>query len=112
MVFHVNIKDIFNKVARVRLEQEDKRLNPIWKVLMTGRFRVPVGIAQDYEDGLLLYYDDAVGYSPIKYGQFKVVLLRDFWDVKNLKINDLGNALIYDEGVTNFEGGIGMWSKA
>lgn len=111
MVYHVDVKDIFNKVARVRIEQEDKRLSPIWKSLTVGRFRVPVGLSQDYQDGLLLYYDDAVRYSPIKYGQFKIVLLRDFWDVKNLKINDLGNALIYDEGVTSFEGGIGMWSK-
>ncbi len=111
MVYHVDVKDIFNKVARVRIEQHDKRLNPIWKSLTAGRFRVPVGLSQNFQDGLLLYYDDAVRYSPIQYGQFKIVLLRDFWEVKNLKINDLGNALIYDEGVTHFEGGIGMWSK-
>ncbi len=111
MVFHVQIKDIFNKVARVRIEQNDKFVKRIWKSLTVGRFRVPVGLCREYRDGLLLYYDDAVGYGSIKYGEFDVVLLRDFWEVKGLKIGDLGNALIYDEGVTNFEGGVGMWSK-
>jgi hypothetical protein len=35
-----------------------------------------------------------------------------YQDVERLKINDLGNAFLYDEGVTNFEGGMAMWSKA
>jgi hypothetical protein len=112
MVWHVEVKDILNKSAWIRIEQNYKGLDPIWKSLTVGRFRVPIGLCQNYDDGLLLLYDDTMRYGYIKYGQFKVVLLRDFWLVERLKINDLGNAFIYDEGVTNFEGGVGMWSEA
>ena len=112
MVYHVELKDIRNRSARIRFEQEDKRLSPIWKSLTVGRLKVPVGVTQNFKDGLLLYYDDAVRYGYIKYGRFDVVLLHDFWAVDSLKINDMGNAFIYDEGVTTFEGGVGMWSRA
>ena len=111
MVYLVEVKDIRGNKAWIRIEQNYKGLDPIWKSLTVGKFRVPVGLTQNYEDGLLLFYDDAVGYGYIKYGQFKVVLLRDFWEVERGPANDFGNALIYDEGVTHFEGGPGIWSK-
>ncbi|MEQ1911503.1 MAG: hypothetical protein ABMA15_21990 [Vicinamibacterales bacterium] len=111
MVWHVQVKDVFNKTAKIRIEQNYKGLDPIWKSLTVGRFKVPVGICQNFDDGLLLRYDDAVRYGSIKYGQFKVVLLHDFWAAERVKINDLGNAYLYDEGVTNFEGGMAMWTE-
>jgi hypothetical protein len=112
MAHHVQIKDIKNRSVRVRIERHPDFMVPIWKALTVGRFRVPVGMCEPDRDGLLLFYDDAMKYGAIKYGRFKIALLRDFWEVKDLKVGDLGNAVIYDEGVTNFEGGIGMWSKA
>jgi len=111
MTFTVEVNDIFNRLARVRIEPNEDFMEPIWKALTVGRFRVPVGLTQPYEDGLLLYYSDSMRYGRIKYGEFKIVLLRDFWEVKGRKIGDLGNAKIFDEGVTTFEGGIGMWKK-
>ena len=111
MPFHVEVNDIKNKRARIRIERHPDFTVPIWKALTVGRFRVPIGLCEKYQDGLMLLYDDSVGYGAIKYGRFNVVLLRDLWATEGLKINDLGNAVLYDEGVTGFEGGIGMWSK-
>ena len=111
MVHHVQVKDIRNRAVKIRIERNDKFMNPIWKSLTVGRLKVPLGLTEERKDGLLLYYDDVMDYGRIKYGRFDVVLLHDFWAVKGLKINELENAFIYDEGVTNFEGGVGMWSK-
>jgi hypothetical protein len=112
MDHHVQVKDIKNRAVKIRIERNENFTVPIWKALTVGRLKVPIGLCEPYQDGLMLYYDDSVQYGAIKYGRFNVVLLRDLWMTKELKMNDLGNAVIYDEGVTAFEGGIGMWSKA
>src|SRR5262249_14691440 len=88
MPFHVEVNDIKNRRARIRIERHPDFTVPIWKALTVGRFRVPIGLCEEDQDGVMLLYDDSVRYVAINYGRVNHGLLRYLSEAEALQIND------------------------